>query len=292
MDAAEAEWGLKELRPTSGRSGPWLVDLVQTETNGGRIAIRQLGAIESHPEARALQVSGLDQPAFEELVRSYGRQFEGIYFWKCPRIEDLSPLEDLPGLRYLGYYWNQRATRLWDLSRNPQLRGLQLEDFTRVRDIGPLSEAKCVEELVIGNAVWPKWVIGSLRPLGGLGSLVSLTLQPKSIEDGRVQPLATLRGLREFRFPPNLFTTPQVAWLRAHMPGSVAPALMPTWDLRAHVVGSIKLRGDTLIVGKRKPLLDSTREGDKIRQYELDFWKMVDEFSRHPELEPDGPVTH
>jgi hypothetical protein len=89
------------------------------EARGSRLGESRLAVISKHPGARALRIGGLDQAGFEHLVARYGAQFSAIEFLGCQRIADLSPLEDLPGLRLVSWVWNQRATRLWNMSRTP-----------------------------------------------------------------------------------------------------------------------------------------------------------------------------
>jgi hypothetical protein len=118
------------------------------------LAVRDPAAlVAEHPDATALMISGLDQAAFEYLIARYGAQFLAIEFWKCPRIADLSPLEDLPGLRLAQFYWNQRATRLWNLARNPGLTGLSFDDFTRLHDLSDLQAGSSLRELACGDAL-------------------------------------------------------------------------------------------------------------------------------------------
>lgn len=119
---------LTDLR-TNREDPPWLLNLVLPEIGGGRFDESHVDALEPHPGVSALRVSGLDQKTFEALLRRHGARFSAIQFWKCPRIADLSPLEDLPNLRLVSFYWNQRATRLWDLKRTPILTGLHFDDF-------------------------------------------------------------------------------------------------------------------------------------------------------------------
>ena len=246
----------------------------------------ELAAIESHPDATVLTVSGLDQSAFEALVRIYGAQFSGIHFWKCPRVADLTPLEDLPNLTHVAFFWNQRATRLWDFSRTPQLRGLNFDDFTRVHDLSDLRTAAGLEELEFGNKVWPKFVCRSLDPLKSLARLRRLTFSGKRVEDGRIEPLAALRKLEYLGFPSNLFTTEQVAWLRARLPeAATGPFLEPIRVFPREPEGALR-ETDVLVVGKRKPWLNSEKDAERIQRYVDDFRRMVADFKRDPHAVP------
>jgi len=265
---------------------PLEVDLVQPELNGGKLAAEQLCAIEAKPEATTLRISGLDQDTFETLVADYGRQFSTIEFWKCPRIADLTPLEGLPGLSSAIFFWNQRTTRLWDFSRTPALVELSLRDFKRLHSLEDLRSATSVRDLTLGAEVWPKSVYETLDPVGSLVRLKRFCLLPKKIVDGRIQPLAALTELESLQIPSNLFSTRQIAWLRARLPDTVkCDVLQPVQTFSGRL--SKRTGQDVLVNGKRKPYLNSKADAQRIQRYVDDFWRMVDEFRANPVLEPD-----
>lgn len=274
---------LFELRSHIGGPRPWMLNLVLPEIGGGKATAKDLEPIADRTDATAITISGLDQGTFELLVSKYGRQFTGIHFWKCPRIADLSPLEDLPQLTQVAYYWNQRATRLWDLAATPNLRGLHFDDFRRLHALDDLAAGPSLEELGFGNAVWATSVFASLGPLEGLTKLRHLTISASRVLDGRIQPLASLTTLETLSFPSNLFTTEQCAWLRAHLPESTTgPILGPVNRLHQPLPDG----RDTLVIGKRKPFLNSTTDGDSIAEYEARWARMVEEFRAAPDRPP------
>jgi hypothetical protein len=273
----------RDLSPPYQGVPPWLLLLVQSEIGGGRATETDLAAIDDRPDALALRVSGLDQATFETLITRYGTQFLAIDFFKCPRITDLSPLEDLPGLRLVEFFWNQRATRLWDLSRNPCLTGLRFEDFTRLHDLGDLRAGGSLQELEFGDAVWSTSVFESLEPLTALGGLRSLSFNAKRIEDGRIEPVGGLTGLEELSIPTNMFTTRQLAWLRARLPDSVrSRSLAPVELLKDPFEDGRGKVKDVLLIGKRQPFLNSVTDEARIRKHVDGFWQMVDAFRRDP----------
>lgn len=151
---------LAELRRNNG-APRWLLNLVLPEIDGGRFTVADVASVEVPASATALRISGLDQASFESLVTQWGSRFRAIEFWKCPRIADLSPLEDLPHLRLVSFYWNQRATRLWDLRKTPKLAGLHFDDFTRLHDLVDLARGTSLVELEFGDAVWDTSVFDS-----------------------------------------------------------------------------------------------------------------------------------
>ncbi len=105
-------------------------------------------------------------------------------------------------------------------------------------------------------------------------------------KSGRVQPLGSLTNLKTLRIPFNLFTTVQLAWLRAHLPENVeSEALAPVLPLTSPFQDGGKA-SDVLLIGKRKPFLNSELDSARIRKHELSFEQMVSSFRRDPSLEP------
>ena len=277
---------LVELRRAGDSHPSWFLDLVQPDIGGGRFEVSFFSKIDASPGATALRVSGLDQSSFEWLVSDYGTQFKEIEFWKCPMLEDLTPLEDLVELRMVSIFWNQRTTRLWDLARTPRLKALRIEDFTRLRRLDDLGAGQALKELIVGDAVWEKSTFETLEPLETLRNLLNLSLLPKRIDDGRVQPLGSLTNLERLRIPYNLFTTEQLAWLRAHLPETVeSDALSAILPLTTPFHDGGKSR-DVLLIGKRKPFLNSELDAARIRKHELGFQEMVATFRADPSLNP------
>ncbi len=177
----------------------------------GGFAPSDFDVIEDHPEATALRVEGLDQDSFEMLVDRYGERFSALGLWKCPRIEDLTPLETMTKLTHVVVFWNQRATRLWNLTATPALTGLHLTDFKRLRSLDDLADGRGLEELEIGDMPGSSgFVVESLEPLANLTELRFLSLVVR-VADGRVQPLGALQRLKLLQSPINRWTTDQCA---------------------------------------------------------------------------------
>jgi len=271
---------LKELTVARAKNPIWRVDLMLRDIGGGRLAVRDLDAISRQPEATVLRVSGLDQATFETLVEQHGPQFTAIQFWKCPRVQDFSPLESLPDLALVSIYWNQRTSKLWNLAKTPNLRGLEFEDFSRLRDLEDLRNAVAIEELSFGDKVWVKASVASLEPVGAVKAIRRLSFALRKVDDGRIQPLAHLTKLERLDCPSNLFTTEQLAWLRAHLSDTVESRVL------APVQQFDKPDRDVLVMGKRKPFLNSQADARKLQRYVDDYWKMVARFREDPSLQP------
>jgi hypothetical protein len=125
-----------------------------------------------------------------------------------------------------------------------------------------------------------------------LSSLRRLSFNARRIDDCRIQPLASLPQLESTAFPPNLFTTSQVAWLRARLPESVQSHVLgplfrlgPIRNLSDNTI--TELDKNVLVVGRRRPALSSRRDGARIQRYVEDFERLVQRFRDHPAAQPD-----
>lgn len=247
-----------------------------------------LAAVGSDPRHTALRVSGLDQATFEWLIANHGQRFSAFCFGKCPRISDLSPLETLPRLTQVAFFWNQRAARLWDFSRTPALRGLRFEDFRRLQDLGDLRRAVSLQELRFGDGFWQRSVFASLEPVGELAQLRSLDFDARRLLAGGVEPLARLQCLEKLAFPSNLFTTRQVAWLRARLPDTLkSRSLDPVWRFPDVEAGADGVPKDVLLVGRGKPFVSSVRDVERIARHVAEFENLVAAFRGDPARGPD-----
>lgn len=176
-------------------------------------------------------------------------------------------MESLADVEAISYYWNQRAEKLWDMSKNTRLTRFAFEDFTRVKSLEQVSTCSSLKELTFGNKVWVTQKVDSLEPLKQLKSLCSLGFYIKKVLDGRIAPISELPNLSSVDFPLNLFSTEKLAWLTSRI-GGVAKSrcLAPYRRIKKPIEDGSKKK-DTFIIGKRKPLLDWDQDRDRISKY-------------------------
>ena len=209
-----------------GKEHPSQINLIENDLSGGKISKSRIDTLDDLEGEDILTVSGLVQDTFEYLIQKFGHKFRVINFWKCPRVEDFSPIESLENIEYITYFWNQRVTRLWNFKKTPKLLGLRFDDFTRLNSLIDLEDASSLVELGFGNKVWSKYKVDSLAPLATLTDLEHLSISAKKIADERIEPIAALKNLKTLTFPTNLFTTEQVAWLKARLPNTVESSVL------------------------------------------------------------------
>ncbi len=263
------------------------LSLIQRDISGGRIARQDIDTIKQFPSVTEISISGLTQNTFEYFIENYGNQFKAITFWKCPLVSDLSKIALLDKVEYIVYFWNQRAEKLWDFSRTKSLKGFCYDDFTRMHDISEISESPSLEELHFGDAVWSKYVLNTLHPIKECTLLRNLSFSAKKILDEKIEPVANLINLDRLSFPTRLFTTEQVAWLKAHLPETIdSKVLNAYWTIDKPISMSGKNK-DTFIVGKRKPFLDSVQEKAKVEKYVKLFNDLHQWYLENPKALPD-----
>ena len=258
--------------------------LIEKDLTGGKITKETISQIEQS-EASELSISGLRQDTFEYLISNYGDKFTRLNFWKCPRVEDLSPLESLYKVEAIDWFWNQKCTGLWDLSKNTSLKLLHLRDFHKVKTIAELSKSKSLEEIDLDGGMWRKSEIDSLEPLSEIPTLKSLCISTKLL-DKRVEPIVRMRSLEEIFFPTNMFTTEQIAWLTSKIGERVKSDVLAAYrDLGRHSYTNRKGEHiDTLVIGKRKPFLDSQQSGAMLKKYVDKFNELLKIYTENPGL--------
>jgi hypothetical protein len=263
------------------------LSLIQRDISGGRINRQEIDTISQYPSAIEIAISGLTQDTFEYFVEKYGGQFKAIVFWKCPLVQDFKALELLEKVEYIVYFWNQRVNKLWDFSKTKALKGFCFQDFTRMHNIDEISESPLLEELQFGDMIWNKYILNSLQPLQACSSLLSLSFSAKKILDGKIEPISYLKKIHTLKFPSNLFSTEQIAWLKAHLPDTLTSiSLQAYWTMTDPIDMNGKHK-DTLIIGKGKPLLDSIQEKDRLAKYISQFDDMYGWFIENPTAGPN-----
>ena len=141
------------------------INLVQKEVDGGIVQKEQIDSIKEYPEAKSIIISGLKQDTFSYFIQKYGNQFETISFWKNKMVSDLSELGTLRNIKYINYFFNQKATTLWNMKENKNLIGLGIYDFSKLHSIDKIQTAENLEVFRLGNMVWSKMEIDSFKSL-------------------------------------------------------------------------------------------------------------------------------
>lgn len=189
---------------------------------------------------------------------------------------DLSDLASVKNLRALEIYGNPKVVDFSTLNKLPHLQLLKLFDNCRQLHLGFLSELKNLRSLCISGGFTGPTAVDSLEPLASLPRLKELKLFAIRVKHKlQLRPLANCSRLETLALS-NTFETEQYAFLSVHLP-KVRCNLFA-----AYVNTSPSTLNDTdvMVVGRRKPFLNSRKDASKLEKYALRFGKLQDEFRR------------
>ena len=249
------------------------VNLVQKEVTGGMITVDEIDAIKQHPQAKSIVISGLKQDTFEYFIREYGNQFEAISFWKNKDVKDLSALSKLKNVKYISYFFNQKASNLWDMSANDNLRGLSITDFSKLRSIKEIITARNLEFFRLGDEVDARMVIESLEPISRT-SISHFEWCGKKVEDGGYKCLAD-GNIKVLDISPIRFTMEELVDLL-----SAFPETLEGWITKPYVTSGIRDHSGYqeyhfLCKGKKKCI--EGIDDERFRKYLEEFSNMLEE---------------
>lgn len=246
---------------------------LDNDIGGGRVTKEEIDIIRQYPDAKSLRISGLNQETFEYLISNYGCQFEAISFFKNKLVSNLSLLGNLRNIKYIHYFFNQKASELWDMRSNYSLTGLAIYDFSRLHTIDKITAAPNLKYFAIGDRVWDGTRIESLKPLIN-SNITHFAWWGKEVQDN---DFLCLSGSRINELDLNIcqFEMKELARLIAAIPGLKGTALKPYREAKI-----VESRGTTtfyfLCKGKRK--LIKGKDDAKLEKYILEFEEMVERF--------------
>lgn len=248
------------------------INLLQKEVDGGVITIGQIDEIEKYPEAKSIIISGLKQDTFEYFVSKYGNQFEAISFWKNKSVEDLSRLGSLKNIRYIHYYYNQRATDLWDMSGNEKLIGLAIYDFSKLHNIGKIKTSANLTNFQLGDAVTPGMIVQSLSPILDT-KITHFEWWGKTVEDKDFSCLAK-SSIEELDINPTQFTVEELADLLAQFPPSLKGSIT-----RPYAKTGVQDKSgyhEYYHLCKRKRMCEKGKDDERFQKYLDEFCSLLD----------------
>jgi len=190
------------------------------------------------------------------------------------QVEDLSPLRHLEGLEWLSLTWNTKVISLEPLAGLRSLTRLSISDTPKVRDLEPIGALRHLVALNYSGGIWNRATAETLEPLARLEALEELVLTNIKVLEGGLRPLAGCPGLRALDLSTQ-FETAEYAYLSVALPDVVCRHFAPYVPLE---VGG--MRADVMVVGRRKPFLDSKRDSDRLARYVAEFERLQAGFRR------------
>jgi hypothetical protein len=218
-------------------------------------------------------VVGVDDRTFPALCARL--QAASLAFYEM-RVSDLGPLAGLDGIRELGITWNTKVVDLEPLRSLRDLELLVLQDIPKVRSIDAIGELEHLVALDFSGGIWNRNRAQSLEPIGRLGSLQELVLTNLAVASDGLRPLARCRSLRRLSLS-NQFATEDYAYLAARLPQVECEMFAPFVPLGQAIGGN-----DVMVVGKRKPFLNASKDADRLARYVRDFERLQSGFAEQP----------
>ena len=127
---------------------------------------------------RHIQCCDMTQEQFDSFISNYADCCESIYFFKNPKVKDLSALSKLRNVEYILFFYMRCAESLWDMSENRSLKGIFLSNSKKMSyDLSLLETAPALEEFLLFSSMDKKYTVSSLDPLKRCKSLKRLILE-------------------------------------------------------------------------------------------------------------------
>ena len=86
-------------------------------------------------------LDGFSQKQFLFVAPKIKDTAEVIYFFKCPRIKDLSVLSQFKNLKCVHIFWNNSLETLWNMKDNRQLKAISFDAITKLGNIESLRDS-------------------------------------------------------------------------------------------------------------------------------------------------------
>ncbi|MED4227126.1 leucine-rich repeat domain-containing protein [Neobacillus cucumis] len=254
------------LFPT-GKQPKFIKDLKDIKEAPKEIALQgktqNLEYLSNFAEIETVWIYTVNQKEFDLIINSINPKT--LYIYEM-RVEDLSTLERLKDVAKVYLCWNPKAIKLWDMSKNPNLKYLSIEDFKRLNQIDPIGLCYSLDELNLAGGLWTTLNIDTLEPIKQLQNLKILGLSNLKLKDETLEPISHLKGLLELSLS-NQFPTEDFAMLSVKLPQTKCEYFHPYVKLEDDPIDG----KDIMVIGKRKPFLNSTKDIEKLQKYEKQF---------------------
>jgi Leucine-rich repeat (LRR) protein len=249
-----------------GEQPDFVKDLKDLEDIPNEIALegktKNLELLSKFPDIETVWIFTVNQREFDLIINSINPKT--LYIYEM-RVEDLSALERLENIETLYLCWNPKSIKLWDMSKNPKLKLLSIEDFKRLNQIDPIETCRSLEELHLTGGIWTNLNIDTLGPIKHLQNLKILGLSTIKLKDESLEPISHIKGLLDLKLS-NQFPTEEFARLSVTLPQTKCDYFQPYVKLDDPIDGK-----DIMVIGKRKPFLNSSTDIKKLQKYEEKF---------------------
>ena len=230
---------------------------------------KNLEKLESFQHLDTVWLFNVNQAEFDLIISFIKPKVLYIYQMK---VERLATLELLSSIEQIYLCWNTKADKLWNLSKNTALKTLSIEDFKKLNSVYELQYNTAIETLSLSGGVWNTLNIDTLEPLKGMTRLNSLSLLNIRVRDESLEPLTQLKTLSNLTIS-NQFPTEEYAKLSIALADTKCDYFQPYVVLDDPIDGK-----DIMVIGKRKPFLNSVTDNQKLEKYTSQFKAFQEKF--------------
>lgn len=216
-----------------------------------------------------LKAFGVNQSALETICT---RMKAKSLFIKGMTATDLMPFADLDVLDKLHILWANKFSDASPIARMKNLRRLCIIDTMRWHDLGQLSGSR-VSHLEISGGMNRSGLYESLAPLSSLTKLTHLQMMHFRLNRNGLKPLKDCQQLESLSVDCS-FPTEDYAYLSVNLPHVDCDAFAPFIRLRGNHIGE----KDVMIIGHRKPFLNSKKDAKRLANYVKAFEELQEKF--------------
>ena len=223
-----------------------------------------------------LRICGMDQESLEHFAQHYGKTYRYLEFFKCPKIWDFSPLEDLANLEKVNVFWNIRADNLWNFSKNTALKSILISDAKKMTfNPDKVKTSSVLEDVWFAGGMFNNYPVESLDAFTGMPALKRLRLHNIRLNRKNLEALSAMPALERFDFDAGMLTTEEIAWIVAKYPHLSGNSLC-AYNTEDAVLTDVR------VCGFRKPGLDLPEHQKRLDKYVAQFNALVEKYRNEP----------
>ena len=222
-----------------------------------------------------LWLIGAKEKDIEQIFSLLQPKYVSLYQFLA---KDLSCLEKLTECETLITEWNTKATELWNFTSNTNLRKLAIRDYSKISDLSALEKAIQIKSLSLDGGMDKKLKLDTLKPISKLLQLEYLRLTNIKVADESLEPISKLADLKILELS-NQFPTKEYANLAVKLTNTECSMFKAYHEVEIKDEKG-NLVYDTMIIGKRKPFLLSTKDQTRIDKYKIEFEKLKNNYAQ------------
>lgn len=222
--------------------------------------------LKNHTNLQELYITNIKIKELESVIK-YFPDLKLLFLYNA-QIEDLSILSTLYNAEFILINWNNKAKKLWNFSKQNKLIGLYFNDFKRLYDIDFISSALNLRYLDLEGGIDTKLKLKSLDSLAELKYLEELTLLNLSVEKNSLNSITKITQLKFLNIS-NQFDTEEYAMLSVKMRNTKCDYFKPYVELKSTIEDK-----NIMVVGKRKPFLNTEKDKLQLEKYIKNFKKL------------------